>query len=72
MIIHEVNQMIEVDTPKGKGRIWLVTEYGSEIEKIYTVITNDGEFWEFPPENIKATMNLTMGRGKWQLSSQSK
>ena len=66
MHIHEPRQEIEVDTPKGRGRIWLITDYGSEIEKIYTVITYEGEFWEFSPENIKATKNLTMGRGEWK------
>ena len=34
MIILELKQQVEVDTPKGRGRLFLVTEYGSEIEKI--------------------------------------
>ena len=60
MIIFEPKEHIEVETPKGLGRIWLVTEYGSEIEKIFTVITISGEFWEFKNSQIKATKNLTM------------
>ena len=60
MIIFEPKEHIEVETPKGLGRIWLVTEYGSEIEKIFTVISLCGEFWEFKNSQIKATKNLTM------------
>jgi len=60
LIIFEPKEHIEVETPKGLGRIWLVTEYGSEIEKIFTVILKTGEFWEFKNSQIKATKNLTM------------
>lgn len=62
MIIYETRQQVEVDTAQGRGRIWLVTEYGSEIEKIFTVILNDGRFWEFRNSELKATSNITMGR----------
>jgi len=62
MIIFEPSQAIEVDTPKGKGRIWLVTEYGSEIEKVFTIILYDGYMWEFTNQQIKVTNNITMGR----------
>ena len=55
-----------METPKGKGRIWLVTDYGSEIEKIFTVIINaTGEIWEFGNQDINATQNKTMGRGEF-------
>jgi len=67
MTIFEPNQAIEVDTPKGRGRIWLVTEYGSEIEKIFTIILYDGYIWEFTNKQIKATDNITMGRNKIEL-----
>ena len=66
MIIYEPQQTLEVNTPKGRGRIWLVTEYGTEIEKIFTVIINEtGEIWEFGNQHIKATQNKTMGRGSF-------
>tara|TARA_R110002020_G_scaffold390124_2_gene600635 strand:+ start:949 stop:1155 length:207 start_codon:yes stop_codon:yes gene_type:complete len=66
MIIYEPHQTLEVNTPKGKGRIWLVTDYGSEIEKIFTVILNEtGEIWEFGNQHVKATQNKTMGRGNF-------
>lgn len=56
--------MLEVDTPEGRGRIWLVTEYGAEIEKLFTVILNDGRIWEFTNRDIKATSNITFHRKK--------
>jgi hypothetical protein len=64
MVIFEPSQSIEVDTPKGRGRIWLVTEYGSEIEKVFTIILYDGYIWEFTNQQIKVTDNITMGRCK--------
>jgi len=63
--IFEVREHLEVDTPKGRGRVWLITDYGTNIEKLFTVILNDGEIWEFRNKDIKVTDNKTMGRGKW-------
>lgn len=62
MIIYEPRQEVQVDTPRGRGRIFLVTEYGSEVEKIFTVILNDRTIWEFSNQDIKVTGNITMGR----------
>jgi len=62
MFIHELRQELEVDTPKGRGRVFLVTEYGSEIEKVFTVILYNGKIWEFTNNQITATDNITMGR----------
>ena len=61
MIIFEPKEHLEVLTIKGTGRIWLVSEYGSEIEKIFTVIINEtGEIWEFKNKDVKVTSNCTM------------
>lgn len=62
MIILELKQQVEVNTPKGRGRMFLVTEYGSEIEKVFTVILYNGQIWEFTNNEITATSNFTMGR----------
>jgi len=67
MVIYEPRQPLEVDTPKGRGRVWLVTDYGTETEKLFTVVLNEsGEVWEFTNKDIRATQNLTMGRGAWK------
>ena len=62
MNIIEVEQQIEVETPRGRGRIWLVTDYGSEIEKIFTILLHNGEIWEYRNNDIRLTSNITMGR----------
>lgn len=64
MNVIEVQQQIEVETPRGRGRIWLVTEYGSEIEKLFTVLLHNGEIWEYKNNDIRLTSNTTMGRSK--------
>lgn len=61
--IFEPNNQIEVSTPKGRGSIWLVTEYGTETEKIFTCIIKDtGEIWEYRPKDIRVIDNITFGR----------
>lgn len=62
MVIYELRQNIEVITPKGRGHIFLVTEYGLEIEKIFTVILKSGEIYEFKNSELRAVQNMTMGR----------
>ena len=63
MIVLEVQQSLQVNTPKGRGRVWLVTDYGSEIEKLFTdILDESGEIWEFTNKDVTATSNVTMGR----------
>ena len=62
MIMLELIQQVEVDTPKGRGRLFLVTEYGSEIEKVFTIILFNGQIWEFTNKDIIVSSNITMGR----------
>ena len=63
MRIFEPQNRVEVQTPKGSGVIWLVTEYGHETDTIYTVIINDtGEFWQYTHKDIRAKNNLTYNR----------
>lgn len=67
MIVYEPRNHLEVDTPKGRATVWLVTEYGSETEKVFTcIIKQSGEIWEFTNRDIKAVNNLTFGRGAFQ------
>jgi hypothetical protein len=63
--IFEPSNQIEVQTPKGRGSIWLVTEYGTETEKIFTcIIKSTGEIWEYRPKDIQVIDNITFGRIK--------
>lgn len=60
MIIYEPRNSIKVNTPKGKARIWLVTEYGMETQKLFTCILNNGEIWEFTNNQITVENNPTI------------
>lgn len=63
MIIFEPENQLEVQTPKGRASVWLVTEYGTETEKVFTcIIKNTGEIWEFTNKDITAINNITFNR----------
>jgi len=63
MIIFEPQNQLEVETPKGRASVWLVTEYGTETEKVFTcIIKATGEIWEFTNPQIRATRNITFKR----------
>jgi hypothetical protein len=60
MIIFEPQNRVEVSTPKGDGYIWLVTEFGSETDTIYTIIIKDsGEMWQMTHKDLKVKNNWT-------------
>lgn len=62
-MMYEPSNRVEVDTPKGPGVIWLITDYGHETDTIYTVVLNEsGEFWQFTHKDIRAKNNITFGR----------
>lgn len=64
MIIYEPRNHLEIETPKGLATVWLVTEYGSETEKVFTcIVKSTGEIWEFTNRDIRVVNNLTFGRG---------
>ena len=62
MVIFELINRVEVSTPKGTGFIWLVTEYGTETSKLFTVIQDNGEIWEWLPKDIKVLQNISFNR----------
>jgi CTP synthase (UTP-ammonia lyase) len=62
MHIYEPTNRLDVVTPKGKGVVWLVTDYGHETDTIYTVILDNGELWQFTHKDIKVKNNITFGR----------
>jgi hypothetical protein len=61
-MIYEPKNRIEVKTPMGHGAIWLVTEYGTETSKVFTVIQDNGQIWEWQPKDILVKNNITFNR----------
>lgn len=61
-MILEIQNRIEVESPKGKGFIWLVTEFGTETSKVFTVIQDNGQIWEWQPNDLKVMDNITFNR----------
>lgn len=61
-MIYEPKNRIEVKTPHGHGVIWLVTEYGTETSKVFTVIQDNGQIWEWQPKDILVKNNITFNR----------
>lgn len=62
MFILELENRVEVITPKGSGFVFLVTDYGTETSKIFTVIQDNGLIWEWQPKDIKVKDNITFNR----------
>ena len=66
MVIFEPRNLLEVDTPKGRAHVWLVTDYGAETEKLFTcIVKSTGEIWEFTNKDVRAVNNLSFGRGSF-------
>lgn len=62
-MIFEPKNRVDVNTPKGDGIIWLVTDYGHETDTIYTIIINKtGEMWQYTHKDIRVKNNITFGR----------
>lgn len=66
MTIFEPRQSVEVNTPKGRARIWLVIDEGVEdFIKFVCIINSDQTFWTFLSKDVTATPNNTVeGFGK--------
>jgi hypothetical protein len=63
MRIYEPKNRIDVITPKREGIIWLVTEFGTETDTIYTIIINTtGEMWQYTHSQIIVKPNITFKR----------
>lgn len=60
--IKQLDPTLYVETPKGSGIAHLVIDYGIEHSLKWLVILENGQFWEFPNEDIRGCKNYTMGR----------
>ena len=59
----QLNPPIPLQTPKGNGVAWFVTDNGMEHNLEWTVaIDATGEIWTFQNPEVRAQKNITMGR----------
>jgi hypothetical protein len=62
-MIIQLNPTIPIVTPKGKGQALVLIDYGSEHNLMWvTAIDKTGEIWTFSNPEVRAQINITMGR----------
>lgn len=61
-MIYEFTNRVDVVTPQGKGIIWFVTQFGHETSAVFCVIQESGAIWEWQPQDMQVTNNITFNR----------
>jgi hypothetical protein len=62
-VILQLNPVLEVDTPKGRGHAEFLIDYGPEADLLWVVVMRDtGEIWTLRNADIRATANVSIGR----------
>ena len=62
-MILQLNPVIEVDTPKGRGHAEFLLDYGPEADLLWVVVMRDtGEIWTLRNADLRATANVSIGR----------
>jgi len=44
------------------GTAHLVTDYGIDHDRVWTLIMDDGEVWDVPNSRVRGVVNVTAGR----------
>jgi hypothetical protein len=60
-MIIQLKPELFVYTPKGEGMAWMITDYGIEHNKVWTVALRDGQVMDFCQRDITRPENLTYG-----------
>lgn len=64
-MILQLKPTIEMATPKGKGHAEFLIDYGPEADLLWVVILHaSGEVWTFRNKDVRATANVSIGRGE--------
>jgi hypothetical protein len=59
--IHEINQLIYVETPHGEGIALFIIDYGHQANTIWIVsLLNDGSLKHYDSNQIKLSINYTL------------
>jgi hypothetical protein len=57
----QLNPEMWVMTPKGEGLAFLVTDYGMDHNKIFTVMLQSGDILDFDIRDLRRTENPSFG-----------
>ena len=57
----QINPEMWVMTPKGEGLAFLVTDYGMDHNKIFTVMLQSGDILDFDIRDLRRTENPSFG-----------
>ena len=61
-MILQLNPMIAVYTPKGKGNAAFLIDYGLESDLYFVILQDSGEIWTYSVKEVKLCQNITAGR----------
>jgi hypothetical protein len=62
-VILQLEPVLEVDTPKGRGHAEFLLDYGPEADLLWVVVMRDtGEIWTLRNADLRATANVSIGR----------
>lgn len=62
-MIHEINNLIWLKTPKGRAIAKFLIDYGPEADIQWVCFQHDsGEVWTWSNWDVKVLPNLTLGR----------
>lgn len=62
-MIHELSQMLWLDTPKGLGLAKFLIDRGIDSDNEWVCVMNEtGEIWSFDNSDVRAAKNITIGR----------
>ncbi len=63
-MILQLSPTLEMDTPKGRGHAEFLIDYGPEADLLWVVVLHaGGEIWTFRNKDVRATSNISIGRG---------
>ena len=64
-MILQLDPILPMITPKGKGYAWFLIDYSAEEDLMWVVAINEtGEIWTFRNSEVRADKNITLGRIK--------
>lgn len=63
MIIHEIEQLLWLETPKGEAIAKFMIDYGPDSDLQWVCVQQDTrEIWTWSNWDVKASKNITLGR----------